>query len=150
MIDETGPRRRWMSVLAKADTDTLETLCDSLQPLPAYEWLRRPETGLAMVRGRIGGTGGKFNLGEMSLTRCALRIEGGTTGFAYVQGRSARHAELAAVVDALLQDAFDRAEVEAAVVGPLERAQCERAQHGSRKAAATRVDFYTVVRGENA
>lgn len=138
-----------MSVLAKAPHTELEALCDALHPLPGYEWLRRPETGLAMVRARIGGTGAKFNLGEMSLTRCALRLTGGTTGFAYVQGRSKRHAELAAIVDALMQDTSSRARVEAAVVAPLERAQAARRDLSQRKAAATRVEFYTVARGDS-
>src|SRR5688500_10817389 len=100
MLNKT-PRRRWMSVLAKAPHTELEALCDALNPLPDYEWLRRPETGLIMVRARIGGTGAKFSLGDMSLTRCALRLSTGTIGFAFVKGRSKRHAELAAIVDGL-------------------------------------------------
>ena len=150
MTTATNARRRWMSVVAKADCAELDALCGRLEPLPGFQWLRRPETGLVMVRGRIGGTGAKFNVGEMSLTRCALRIDGGAAGFAYVQGRSARHAELAAVVDALMQDPQRREDVDAAVVAPLESAQRERTLRDARKAAATRVDFYTVVRGEDA
>ena len=135
-----------MSVLAKASCPELEALCDALKPLPNYEWLRRPETGLVMVRARIGGTGAKFNLGEMSLTRCALRLSTGTIGFAYVQGRSKRHAELAAIIDGLMQEETSRARVQAAIVTPLERAQNARRDLVQRKAAATRVEFYTVAR----
>ncbi|HEV7799683.1 MAG TPA: phosphonate C-P lyase system protein PhnG [Burkholderiales bacterium] len=141
-------RRRWMGVLARARCDELEALCDALRPLPASEWLRQPETGLAMVRGRIGGTGAKFNIGEMSLTRCAIVLASGSTGIGYVQGRSARHAELAALIDALMQEPARRAQVEAAVIDPLERAEQARRTLAESRAATTRVEFYTVVRGE--
>ncbi len=101
-----------------------------------------------MVRGRAGGTGAPFNIGEMTVTRCALRLRDGTVGHAYVQGRDKAHAERAALVDALMQtDAAPR--IEAAVLGPLaaEAAAARRAR--SAKAAATRVEFFTMVRGED-
>ena len=137
-----------MSVLAKAAVFHVETFCERLKPLPSYEWLRKPESGLVMVRARAGGTGAKFNVGEMSVTRCALRTAGGHMGTAYVQGRSTRHAELAALVDALMQDPAHRDEVEAAVIAPLERLQIARSALAAGKAAETRVDFYTVARAE--
>ena len=31
-----------------------------------------------MVRGRVGGTGAPFNLGEMSVTRCSVRLADGS------------------------------------------------------------------------
>jgi alpha-D-ribose 1-methylphosphonate 5-triphosphate synthase subunit PhnG len=106
-----------------------------------------------MLRGRAGGNGVKFNLGEASLTRCALRTlehqGGGNTGVAYVLGRSHRHAELAAQFDALLQDAAWRADIERSVIRRLAAAQEARRDAASCKAAATRVDFYTLVRGED-
>ena len=141
-------RKRWMSVLARASTADLEAACTRAGALPRYEWLRAPEIGLVMVRARIGGTGAKFNFGEMSVTRCTLRIESGEIGCAYVKGRSARHAELAALVDALMQRANLRDQLEAAIVAPLARAQDDARALRSRKAAATRVEFYTVARGE--
>lgn len=144
----TQARRRWMGVLAKAAPFHVETFCERLNPLPSYEWLRKPESGLVMVRARAGGTGAQFNVGEMSVTRCALRSATGATGIAYVQGRSTRHAELAAIVDAMMQDEVRRDEVEAAVVAPLERLQTARHALAADKAAETRVDFYTVARAE--
>lgn len=141
-------RRRWMGVLARAAAFHVETFCGRLRPLPPYEWLRKPERGLVMVRARAGGTGAKFNVGEMTVTRCVLRTAAGATGIAYVQGRSERHAELAALVDALMQDEMRREAVEAAVVAPLERLQSARNALAARKAAETRVDFYTVARAE--
>ena len=66
--------------------------------------IRPPETGLVMLRGRMGGTGGAFNLGEATVTRCAVRTAKGHEGHAYVMGRNHGHAKIAAVCDALLQD----------------------------------------------
>jgi alpha-D-ribose 1-methylphosphonate 5-triphosphate synthase subunit PhnG len=141
-------RRRWLGVLARAGHAELEAMCERLRPLPTYAWLRRPEAGLVMVRARIGGTGAKFNVGEMTVTRCALQVEGGATGLGYVQGRGARRAELCALIDALMQDPQRREHVEDLVIAPLERLQHERRALAERKAAATRVEFYTVARGE--
>lgn len=142
-------RRRWLGVLAKARLDELEGAWQALAEKPAYEWLRRPEVGMVMVRGRAGGTGSRFNLGQMTVTRCALRLASGEAGLGYVQGRSKRHAELAAVFDALLQDEARRPSLEAAVIGRLQATQAARRDTRSRKANATKVNFFTLVRGEN-
>jgi alpha-D-ribose 1-methylphosphonate 5-triphosphate synthase subunit PhnG len=142
-----------MAVLARASVAELETAWRSVAAPYGFQWLRKPETGLAMLRGRAGGSGAKFNLGEASMTRCALRRadEHGTarTGVAYVLGRSHRHAELAAQFDLLLQDAAWHAVVDNTVIARLAAAQQARRHAASRKAAATRVEFFTVVRGEN-
>ena len=143
-------RRRWMSVLAKAQLTELEGAWEQLSEKPDYAWLRAPEVGMVMVRARSGGTGGQFNLGQMTVTRCALRLGSGTAGLGYVQGRSKRHAELAAVFDALMQDEEWRPGLEGRVIGPLEEAQGQRRGTRSRKANATKVNFFTLVRGENA
>lgn len=150
---EHAARRRWMSVLAKAGAADLEqampALRTALGDLPAYRLIRRPETGMAMVRARAGGTGRAFNLGEMTMTRCALRTEQGLVGSSYVAGRSQRHAELAALLDALLQDPAHQAQVLALVIDPLARAQELRRNRRVERSAPTRVDFFTVVRGED-
>jgi len=138
-----------MALLARASVEELEAAWSGLASPPEYLWLRRPETGLAMLRARAGGTGAKFNLGEASLTRCALRTAHGHTGVAYVLGRNHRHAELAALFDALLQDAEQRAMVERDVISALHAAQAATREASSRKAAATKVEFYTLVRGED-
>ena len=142
-------RQRWMSVLAKARLAELENAWDELAEKPAYDWLRQPEIGMVMVRARTGGTGGQFNLGQMTVTRCTLRLASGEAGVGYVQGRCKRHAELAAVFDALLQDETRRRQLEASVVAPLAAAQAARRGERSRKANATKVNFFTLVRGEN-
>lgn len=150
---EQAARRRWMSVLAKASAAELEqampAVRDALGELPAYRLIRRPEIGMAMVRARAGGTGRVFNLGEMTMTRCTLRTEQGQVGSAYVAGRSSRQAELAALIDALLQDATHQAQFLALVIDPLARAQELRRNRRVECSAPTRVDFFTVVRGED-
>jgi alpha-D-ribose 1-methylphosphonate 5-triphosphate synthase subunit PhnG len=145
-------RQRWLSVLAKASADAIESACKPLGVLPATPatlWLRRPETGLVMVRGRAGGSGAKFNLGEVPVTRCALRLDngiGGVMGVAWVQGRDARHAELAARLDALLQMPAHHDQTHRHVIEPLAALQAARRDLIARKAAATKVEFYTLAR----
>ncbi|WP_299399894.1 phosphonate C-P lyase system protein PhnG [Pelagibius sp.] len=142
-------RQRWMSVLAKAQLSELEQAWDQVEERPAFQWLRPPEIGMVMVRARSGGTGGQFNLGQMTVTRCALRVDSGATGLGYVQGRSKRHAELAAIFDALLQDGGRRAVLDEEVIRPLAAAYDRRRDERSRKANSTKVNFFTLVRGEN-
>jgi alpha-D-ribose 1-methylphosphonate 5-triphosphate synthase subunit PhnG len=147
--DSLAARRHWMAVLARARTEELERAFRTLQPVPEYQWLRQPEAGLIMLRGRIGGSGAKFNLGEASLTRCVLRVDSGHTGVSYVLGRDRRHAELAALFDALLQDPDRRDQLDSGVIRALEAAQVQRRDAVSRKAAATKVEFYTLARGDD-
>lgn len=138
-------RQKRLGVLAKARTSELEDAIDALGALPSYEFLRQPECGLAMIQGRAGGTGGRFSLGEVSVTRAAVRLATGTTGFGYVQGRDHRHAELAAVFDAIAQDG--NADTEKVIDG-LAAAQEARRRREVRRAAKTKVEFFTMVRGD--
>lgn len=142
-------RQRWLSVLAQAPLPALEAAWAAVEARPPLEPLRRPEIGLVMVRGRMGGSGRRFNLGEMTVTRCALRTAEGTVGHGYVQGRDKRKAELVAAFDALLQDPGRREALVEAVVEPLAAEQAAAAAAAARKAAATRVEFFTLVRGED-
>jgi alpha-D-ribose 1-methylphosphonate 5-triphosphate synthase subunit PhnG len=135
-----------MSVLAKSDSAAIESACKPLGELPRAQWLRQPETGLVMVRGRIGGTGAKFNLGEVPVTRCAVRLDSGTVGMAWVQGRDANHAEIAARLDALLQEPRHHNLIHRQVIEPLAAVQAARRELTARKAAATKVEFYTLAR----
>jgi alpha-D-ribose 1-methylphosphonate 5-triphosphate synthase subunit PhnG len=137
-------RKEWLSVLAKARADEVLSAWKALDERPAYQALRAPEVGLILVRGRMGGAGDAFNLGEMTLTRAAVRLESGETGLAYVAGRDRRHAEIAAAVDAMMQSASLRATVEEPVIARLDRAQEARRTLAARKAAATKVDFFTM------
>ncbi|HVJ53410.1 MAG TPA: phosphonate C-P lyase system protein PhnG [Aliidongia sp.] len=146
--NDTKARQRWMGVLAKAGPAPLEAYWTALDDPPAYRMLRPAETGLVMVRGRIAGTGAPFNVGEMTMTRCALQLADGPTGFGHVAGRSRRHAELAALFDAMLQDPARHDAIERGLIGPLAAAQAARRAQRANEAAATKVEFLTMVRGE--
>lgn len=145
---ETAARQGWMGLLARAPEAALMALWDRIEERPAYDWLRVPETGGVMVRGRAGGTGAPFNLGEMTVTRCALALADGTVGHAYVQGRSRAKAEAAALIDALMQtEVADQ--IRALVLDPLAAQMAARAETRAARAAATKVEFFTLVRGED-
>ena len=147
-IDQTPDRKAWMSLIAKAPEGRVVALLDATLPRPAFTWLRAPEIGSVMVRGRAGGTGAPFNLGEMTITRCALTLPSGEVGHAYVQGRRKADAEAAALVDALMQtDAVTVLRTK--VLEPLEQEATTRRTTRAEKAAATKVDFFTMVRGED-
>jgi alpha-D-ribose 1-methylphosphonate 5-triphosphate synthase subunit PhnG len=137
-------RRRWMAVLARAKADRIAALLSACDDIPAYTVIRGPEGGLVMVRGRAGGGGAAFNLGEMTVTRCTVRLETGVIGHAYVAGREDRRAELAALVDALMQDHGRAADIEARVIAPLEQQQAQVKATRASKAAATRVQFFAM------
>ena len=141
-------RQEWMAVLAKSSVEDLEKAWTLLQDPPAFRFLRPPETGLVMTRARAGGTGMKFNLGEVPLTRCTVQIDGGAAGTAYVMGRDRRHAELAAVFDGLLQDPRRQSGILEEVIRPLRAILQEKKTASHRKAASTRVEFFTMVRGD--
>ena len=139
-------RRRWLSLLAKAPGSRLQTLWQALAPTPAYIVLRRPEIGLVMVQGRISGTGAPFCAGEMTVTRAAVRLDSGERGFGYVGGRDVRHAETAAAIDALGQRADWTERLDAEILTPLAFEAEARHRLIAARAAATKVDFFTVAR----
>jgi alpha-D-ribose 1-methylphosphonate 5-triphosphate synthase subunit PhnG len=146
-------RQAWMATLAKADFELLEQLINKIDNLPKYSFLRSPEIGLAMVRGRAGGMGEPFNLGEITMTRCVVQLESqpeneGIAGFGYVAGRSQRHAELAALCDALLQSSQWHEQIQTAVIQPLQQQREQQQELKQRQTAATKVNFFTMVRGE--
>lgn len=157
MTANIAQRKSWMSTLARAPHDRLNGLCasalgaalDGVLGGGAATWLRAAEIGTVMVRGRTGGTGDAFNLGEMTVTRASVKLPGGAVGHGYVQGRSKRAAENAALVDALMQTSA-AATVAAAIITPLRDEHSARAAKRAAKAAATKVDFFTMVRGEDA
>jgi alpha-D-ribose 1-methylphosphonate 5-triphosphate synthase subunit PhnG len=130
-----------MAVLARAGADRIDAL---LGERPAYGLLRGPEGGLVMVRGRAGGGGAAFNLGEMTVTRCTVRTACGRIGHAYVAGRDARQAELAALADAMMQDPARAPALEAGLIAPLEAEQAARRAARAGKAAATGVKFFAM------
>ena len=148
MAESTEARARWMSALAQAEPAAVEAAWARLAPEPVYRLLRAAETGRVMVRGRAGGTGAPFNLGEMTVTRCSVTLDDGRVGHAYVPGRDGRHAERAAVLDAILQDEAVREVLEGLIIEPLVAARRARQQETRARVAGTRVEFFTMVRGE--
>jgi alpha-D-ribose 1-methylphosphonate 5-triphosphate synthase subunit PhnG len=140
-------RQAAMAVLAHSTCAEIGRQLDRIA-LPAHESLREPDNGLVMVRGRIGGDGAAFNLGEATVSRAAVRLESGEVGFGYALGRDRDKARMIALCDALVQSAAFSAAVEADVIAPLRAAILARRQQMAEATAATRVDFYTMVRGE--
>lgn len=146
--DPNAARKAWLSVLAKAPAAQMAELWTKAGCDPAHEVLRTPEIGAVMVRGRAGAVGAPFNLGEMTVTRCSVRLATGEVGHGYVQGRDKSQAKQAALTDALMQTA-DAEEIDASIISPLRQASEQHRQKRDAKAAATKVDFFTMVRGED-
>lgn len=145
--ENAASRRRWLSVLAHAPRESLRRHAEAIA-VQGFDWLREPETGLAMVRGRIGNGGDRFNLGEATLTRCVVRHRGAgggvAAGIGYVLGRDAERAEWVARFDALLQQPEHHDALMRDVIAPLQaETECLRARAQART-AASRVDFFTL------
>jgi alpha-D-ribose 1-methylphosphonate 5-triphosphate synthase subunit PhnG len=140
-----------MGLLARATRTELERAWNELKPIPAYELLRPTESGLVLVRGRTGGSGAPFNLGEMTMTRAAVRLSRGERplGLSFVAGRDRRHAELAAVFDALLQQLAFRAVIDNGLLHKIAARLKTQRQARAAEVAATRVDFFTMVREQD-
>ena len=145
---EQTARQAWLAVLSRATLAQLERLAPSADTLPRLHQVRPPEIGMVMLRGRVGGTGNPFNLGEASVVRCAVRLGDGPLGVSYILGRDKRQAELAALVDALLQDPTQHDDVHRTVITPLAQAQAQARDSKQRAVAGSKVEFFTFVRGE--
>lgn len=143
------PRKRSCDLLAKAELRELEGFWSGLAAKPEVEILRGPETGLVMVRGRIGGGGAPFNLGEVTVSRASVRLVCGAVGHSYSLGTDRTKARLAAVVDALWQRPDMRSAIEEELLAPIERRFNAEDRRRREETAATRVDFFTMVRGED-
>lgn len=140
-------RKRWMSACARAPISELKSIIQEIDTGAAFDVLRSAEPGLVMVRGRAGGTGQLFNMGEMTVTRCSVRSEQGIVGHGYVAGRSEKHAEIAARMDALFQTMDEKRT--RPLVESMEQQISARARARQQKSAPTRVEFFTMVRGED-
>ena len=147
LSSQTPDRQRALAVLAAAPARALAEVWDARTDKPQHQAVRRPETGLVMVRGRAGGGGAPFNLGEATVSRASVRIVTGEVGHGYNLGRDTAKAEVIAIIDALFQR--EPARVEAEIIEPLRT--LASAADGKRRdeSAATKVDFFTMVRGDN-
>jgi alpha-D-ribose 1-methylphosphonate 5-triphosphate synthase subunit PhnG len=146
--DKQVQRRAAMAVLAHSNAADIARHLDAFAA-PACEDLRSPENGLVMVRGRIGGDGAPFNLGEATVSRAAVRLATGEVGFGYALGRDRKKARMIALCDALVQSDEFAGAVEAKVLAPLRASLVSLRNRKAAETAATRVDFYTLVRGES-
>ncbi|QFT29212.1 Alpha-D-ribose 1-methylphosphonate 5-triphosphate synthase subunit PhnG [Labrenzia sp. THAF82] len=141
-------RRKVMATLAAASPEAVAEKYGTLPP-PDYDLVRQPETGLVMVRGRMGGTGSPFNLGEVTVTRCVVRLKTGETGSSYALGRNKTKALQSAVIDALWQTSDGRDKIETDIIGPLDGLQSTEKETVKQETEATKVNFFTMVRGDN-
>lgn len=146
---EQAKRRRTAGLLARSTMDELRAVWDKLAAKPEVKPIRGPETGLVMVRGRIGGGGDPFNLGEATITRATVMLASGTAGHAHALGTNKEAARLAAIFDALWQEPATRDFVERELLSPIEARLAAEDQQKAEETAATRVDFFTMVRGED-
>lgn len=148
LSSEVEARQAVMALCAEARGAELVGALGRLAPVPETRDLRAPETGLVMLRGRAGGDGAAFNVGEATVTRAAVELSSaGAAGFAYHLGRDPEKARRAAILDALWQLPERRREVEEALAPIRARLEEDRAR-AARRTAATRVDFFTLVRGD--
>jgi len=146
---QTAARRAAMALLAEAETAELEAALAAVGPRVEHHEIRPAETGLMMVRGRIGGDGAPFNVGEATVTRCAMQLATGEIGYAYLLGRDPVKARLAALLDALWQAESYRDAVESHALAPIRARRAAERALGAARTAATKVDFFTLVRGED-
>lgn len=147
MLTPDPARKAVIDTLAAAEPARLEQLWKALELTPQYRLVRGPETGLVMIRGRAGGGGAPFNLGEASVTRATVRLESGEVGHSYALGRDGEKAVRSALLDALWQREPER--IETKVLAPLREAAAADAQKQRAETAATKVNFFTMVRGDD-
>lgn len=148
MSTQQTARQEWMSALSLAPEARLRAAWESLPARPDYKIVRGPETGLVMVRARTGNSGERFNLGEMTVTRCTVALDQGVMGHAFIGGLCHEHARLAAVFDALLQLPEEGKELRRTLIGPLQEERQACLARRREELRPSRVDFFTLVRGE--
>jgi alpha-D-ribose 1-methylphosphonate 5-triphosphate synthase subunit PhnG len=140
-------RQAWLAVLAHAPRAALAERAPTATAGHAFDWLREPETGLALVRARIANRGDRFNLGEVTLTRCIARvtIDGhATAGVGHTLGRDEQRARWVAQLDALLQQPCVQQQLMAQVIAPLRAVRELALAQEQARHAASRVSFYTL------
>lgn len=141
-------RADWLRTLSRADGAELARRCAPVLADYRFEPLRAPEIGLTMVRARIGNSGDRFNLGEATVTRCAVRHRGRdgsvTAGVGHVLGRDEARAQRIAQLDALLQRPELHDMLMREVVEPLRLSRLERDRQERARTEASRVRFFTL------
>jgi alpha-D-ribose 1-methylphosphonate 5-triphosphate synthase subunit PhnG len=144
--DPANAHRDAVGLLAVATASELAVGMAVCGDTDAIVDLKPPETGLVMLRGRIGGDGAPFNVGEATVTRAVVRLANGTVGYSYRLGRDKAAARQAAILDALWQTPDRREQIEARVLKAVrDRIAADRDRAG-REAAASKVEFFTLAR----
>lgn len=141
-------RKTWLSLLATSNANVLISLWREMNIERDFTIIRAAEVGSVMVQGRQGGAGSPFHFSEMSVTRCSVKLSTGEIGHGYHQGRSRHAAQIVALADAHAQSE-DYAKIEKAIFLPLQYQRQKRRDELAAKAAATKVDFFTLLRGED-
>nr|WP_244426387.1 phosphonate C-P lyase system protein PhnG [Rhizobium sp. PDO1-076] len=149
MTEQHSGRKHIVDLLARATKAELRTAFEALSPVPTYAPLRGPETGLVMVRGRIGGGGAAFNLGEATVSRASIRLSTGEIGHGYRLGTDRAAVTLAAVFDAIAHDEAQRQVLETGLLAKVAARIADEEKRTEQETAATKVDFFTMVRGED-
>jgi phosphonate C-P lyase system protein PhnG len=147
---DTATRQRWMSALAHSEPAKLAARMQALKLMPEYEAIRVPESGLVQIQARMGATGTRFFAGDATLTRAAVRLADGTLGYSWILGRDKAQAERCAVIDALLQQPAHFQTLMETLIAPLEAERAARIAARQAEVNTSRVDFFTLVRGDNA
>lgn len=142
-------RQEAMIILARAPMETLRGAWEAWAAQPEAQALRGPESGMIMLRGRMGGGGSPFNLGETTVSRATVQLDSGEVGFSCIHGRDLEKARLVALFDGLWQRKDDRDTVEVQLLAPLAANYDAEDRQTREEAAATKVNFFTMVRGED-
>jgi alpha-D-ribose 1-methylphosphonate 5-triphosphate synthase subunit PhnG len=146
--NDTLLRKSILDTLALASLEEFHDAWRRLDHQPEVTSVRGPEAGLVMVRGRTGGTGQPFNFGEVVVSRATVQLQSGLIGHGHVLGNALEKAKFVATFDALAQDEEHRFAVEALVDEVASRVAKEALQR-AQEVAATRVEFFTMVRGDD-
>lgn len=149
MTTEKNPQRQKnLSILAKASLVTMRKYWESIGANATFVFLKKPEVGMAMVRAQAGGGSEDFNMGEMTMTRCVVRLDSEEIGYGFVAGRSKKKSELIAIIDASWQTESLKKIIEEKIIDPLYRLQIYREQKVAEDTKTSKVNFFTMVRGE--
>lgn len=142
-------RQHWLSVLAHSSAAELDAHWQPLNLTPEFTLIRPAEIGLTRLQARMGATGKRFVVGDATVTRAVVRLNDGTLGYSYLLGRDKAHAERCALMDALLQQTETAELLQEKIINPLAASREEQRQLRAREIASSKVDFFTLVRGEN-
>lgn len=147
-IDIKVQRQKNLSILAKAPLSNMLEYWEGINIDATFNFLKKPEVGMAMVRAQAGSGGENFNMGEMTMTRCVVRLDSTEIGYGFVAGRSKKKSELVALIDACWQKKSLKNIIEEKIIAPLHCVQISKEKIISENTESSKVNFFTMVRGE--